>query len=128
MKNHHGGAILVGDHVYGYSDGVGWVCQDFLTGERIWRERDALGKGAISYANGRFYCLAEDSGEVVLIEATIDGWKEQGRFTLSPQTEQRKEAGKIWTHPVIADGKLYLRDQELLFAFDIQGDRRAAAK
>ena len=40
-----------------------------------------------------------------------DGWKEQGRFTLSPQTEQRSDRGKIWTHPVIANGKLYLRDQ-----------------
>ena len=45
MKNHHGGVILLDDHLYGHSDGVGWVCMDFNTGEQIWREREALGKG-----------------------------------------------------------------------------------
>jgi outer membrane protein assembly factor BamB len=119
MKNHHGGVVLLGDDLYGHSDGVGWVCQEFATGERIWRERSELGKGAIAYAEGRFYCLSEDEGEVVLIDASTEGWNEQGRFTLEPQTEQRKAKGKIWTHPVIANGKLYLRDQELLFSFDI---------
>lgn len=119
MKNHHGGVILLGDHLYGHSDGVGWVCQDLKSGEQTWRERSALGKGAIAYADGRFYCLSEDEGHVVLIEASPEGWKEHGRFTLDPQTDQRKPQGKIWTHPVICDGKLYLRDQNLLFCFDI---------
>lgn len=120
MKNHHGGVIKVGDHVYGHSDGVGWLCQDFRTGKQVWRERQALEKGAIGYADGMFYCLGEDTGDVVLIEASPDGWKEHGRFTLSPQTEQRSPKGKIWTHPVIVNGKLYLRDQELLFCFDVK--------
>jgi len=120
MKNKHGGVILLGDYLYGHSDDIGWVCQEFLTGKRVWRERDALGKGAIAYADGRFYCLGEDDGEVVLIDASPEGWKEHGRFKLDPQTDQRKEAGKIWTHPVICDGKLYLRDQNLLFCFDVR--------
>ena len=128
MKNQHGGVIRVGDHVYGYSDGVGWACQNFATGDRVWREREALGKGAIGYADNRFYCIAEDSGEVALIAASPEGWKEHGRFTLKPQTQLRKEAGKIWTHPVIANGTLYLRDQELFFAFDVQAQSRTAAK
>jgi outer membrane protein assembly factor BamB len=120
MKNKHGGVILVGDHLYGYSDDVGWVCQEFMSGERVWREREELGKGSITYAEGRFYCLGEDEGDVVLIEESTEGWKEQGRFKLEPQTTQRKPQGKIWTHPVICDGKLYLRDQELLFCFNIR--------
>ena len=120
MKNHHGGAIRLGDYIYGYSDGVGWVCQDFYTGERVWRERSALGKGAIGYADGRFYCLDEESGVVVLIEASPDGWNEQGRFTLQPQTQIRSNAGGIWVHPVIAGGKLYLRDQDLLYCYDVR--------
>lgn len=120
MKNHHGGVVKVGDFVYGHSDSVGWVCQDFNTGEQIWRERSELGKGAVAYADGMLYCLGEDSGDVVLIEASHEGWKERGRFTLSPQTEQRAPRGKIWTHPVIVNGKLYLRDQELLFCFDVK--------
>ncbi len=121
MKNHHGGVILIGEHLYGYSDGVGWVCQDKTTGERVWNNKDDLGKGAIGYADGRFYLLAESSGEVVLIDATPAGWQERGRFTLQPQSEQRKPDGAIWVHPTIANGRLYLRDQEIIYCFDVSG-------
>ncbi len=119
MKNHHGGVILIGDYLYGFSDGAGWLCQDWKTGERVWNERNALGKGAIGYADGRIYCVDESSGTVVLAEATADGWKEHGRFTLSPQTTRRKPAGRIWVHPTIANGRLYLRDQEFIYCYDI---------
>jgi hypothetical protein len=119
MKNHHGGVILVGDAVYGHSDPNGWICQDFESGDDIWRERSKLGKGAISYADGHFYLQSENEGDIVLIDATTDEWREQGRFTLSPQTKLRKPSGRIWTHPVVANGRLYLRDQDLLFSFDI---------
>jgi hypothetical protein len=64
-----------------------------------------------------FYCVSEDDGEVVLIEASPDGWNEKGRFTLDPQTEIRSSRGKIWTHPTIADGKLFLRDQDLVYCY-----------
>lgn len=127
MKNQHGGVILVGDHVYGHSDDVGWVCQDLKTGERVWRDRESLGKGAVAYADGMLYCISEDEGEVALVEASPEGWNEHGRFKLDPQTEVRKPAGKIWTHPVICDGKLYLRDQNLLFCFDIKAAGSTAA-
>ena len=121
MKNHHGGVVLVGDHLYGYSDGYGWVCQVFDDGELVWNEKEALGKGSISYADGRFYCLAQD-GEVALIEATSKSYVEHGRFRLDPQSELRSPHGGIWAHPVIADGRLYLRDQELLFCYDLGAD------
>jgi outer membrane protein assembly factor BamB len=119
MKNHHGGVILVGDHLYGYSDGLGWLCQDLMSGERVWNEKNALGKGCLTCADGMLYLQDERSGDIVLIEASPEGWAEHGRFTLEPQTEQRNPKGKIWTHPTVADGKLYLRDQELLFCFDV---------
>jgi outer membrane protein assembly factor BamB len=120
MKNHHGGVLLVDGYLYGHSDGVGWLCMDFGTGRQVWREREALGKGAIAYADDMFYCLGEDDGQVVLIDASPEGWKERGRFTLDPQTDIRKDRGKIWVHPVIASGKLYLRDQNLVYCYDIE--------
>lgn len=120
MKNHHGGVIKLGDHLYGYSDGYGWVCQNFKTGELVWNEKKALGKGAIAYADDRFYCLGEGDGRIIMIEATPKGWKPQGEFTISPQTKKRNPKGKVWTHPVISNGKLYLRDQELIFCYDIK--------
>jgi hypothetical protein len=124
MVNHHGGVILVGDYLYGYSDKGGWTCQEFQTGKVVWAEKGKLGKGAIHCADGMLYLLEENSGTVVLIEASPDGWKEHGRFKLDPQTTQRNPKGKIWTHPVVSNGRLYLRDQELLFCFDVKSDRR----
>jgi outer membrane protein assembly factor BamB len=120
MKNHHGGVILVGDYLYGHSDGAGWVCQDFATGNEVWSHRE-FGKGAIGCADGMLYCLEETSGTVALVEASPKGWNERARFTLSPQTTIRNPKGHIWTHPVISNGKLYLRDQDLIFCFDVKG-------
>ncbi len=120
MKNHHGGVILLGDHLYGYSDGVGWVCQEFESGEQVWAEKNALGKGAVGCADGLLYCVDESNGEVALVAASPDGWSEKGRFKLDPQSEYRSPRGKIWTHPTIANGKMYLRDQEIVYCFDIK--------
>ncbi|HRX78022.1 MAG: PQQ-like beta-propeller repeat protein [Planctomycetaceae bacterium] len=120
MKNHHGGVLRLGDHLFGYSDGVGWLCQDFATGEIVWNDKKELGKGCLTYADGRLYLVDERDGQVVLIDASSEGWKERGRFTLSPQSEQRSPKGKIWTHPTIANGRLYLRDQELIVSYDIR--------
>ncbi|MBG88432.1 MAG: polyvinylalcohol dehydrogenase [Verrucomicrobiales bacterium] len=121
MKNHHGGVIRVGDHLYGYSDGPGWVCQDWKTGEEVWAEKRAVRKGAIAYADGKFILQDETRGEIVLIDASPKGFKERGRFRLTPQTTQRSPKGKIWTHIVVSNGKMYVRDQELLFCFDMKG-------
>lgn len=120
MKNHHGGVVRVGEHLYGHSDGPGWVCQNLATGEEVWAHK-SLGKGAIHYADGMLYCLDERKGELALVEASPKGWIEKARFTLDPQSTQRKSQGGIWSHPVVVDGRLYLRDQELLFCFDVQG-------
>lgn len=120
ITNQHGGVLRLGKSVFGHSDRKRWTCQDLATGEKIWQNKKVLGKGAIAYADERFYCFSEDDGEVVLIEASEEDWIEHGRFTLAPQTELRKPKGKIWIHPVIAGGRLYLRDQELLFCFDVR--------
>lgn len=119
MVNHHGGVILVDGKLYGHSDKGGWKCQDFMTGEEVWKS-EAMGKGAVGFAAGHLVCLDEKTGDVALVEASPTGWKEKSRFKLSPQTEQRKPQGRIWVHPVIVNGKLYLRDQELIFCYDVQ--------
>jgi len=56
----------------------------------------------------------------VLIEPSPDGWKEHGRFKIPQQTKLKRKSGHIWTHPVVANGRLFLRDQELIFAFDVR--------
>jgi outer membrane protein assembly factor BamB len=119
IRNHHGGVILVGDHVYGHAE-PGWTCQDFKTGAEVWNHR-GFGKGAIGYADGMLYCLEEGTGKVALVEASPAGWKEQGQFTLDPQSQIRSRQGRIWVHPVISNGRLYLRDQDLIYCYDVKG-------
>ena len=118
MKNHHGGVVLVGDHIYGHNDN-GWVCQNFSTGAEVWMHK-GLGKGAVTSADGMLYCLDERTGTLVLAEASPAAWKEVSRLTLTPQTKIRSDKGKIWTHPVISHGKLYLRDQDLIYCFQVK--------
>ena len=119
MVNHHGGVIKVGDYLYGYGDGRGFVCQDFATGEVVWNEKTDAKKGAVAYADGMIYLQEEKTGTIKLIEATPKGWNLVSYFTLNPQTENRSPKGKIWTHPVICNGKLYLRDQEYISCYSI---------
>ena len=115
MANHHGGVILLGDYLYGSSDGKGWVCQDFKTGAIKWAEK-SVGKGSIAHADGHFYFRSEDGkGTVALVEATPDGYKETGRF--DPPDRSNKNS---WPHPVIANGRLYLRDQDVILSYDVR--------
>ena len=116
MSNHHGGVIAVGDYVYGYSDGKGWVCQELATGKAVWQEKGKLGKGAIAFADGCFYLRQEDkSGPVALIEASAAGYKEVGRFDPPDRSDKNS-----WAHPVIAGGRLYLRDQDVLLCYRLK--------
>jgi outer membrane protein assembly factor BamB len=123
MTNHHGGVVRVGEYVYGYSEGPGWVCQDLRTGKNVWEEKDQLGKGSLTCADGHLYCYSENDGTVVLLEATPEAWKETGRFRIPRQTKHDRRLGHIWTHPVVAGGRLYLRDQDLLFCFAVKEAR-----
>src|SRR5690606_37258426 len=82
MSNHHGGVVLVDGYIYGFADGKGWSCQNFTTGELVWNERDTIKKGAVSYADGKLYCLDESEGILVLASASKDGWEEHGRLTV----------------------------------------------
>jgi outer membrane protein assembly factor BamB len=121
IVNHHGGVVLVDGFLYGFSDSKGWTCQELKTGEVRWNEPSrTLGKGSLTYADGHLYCYSEDNGTCVLAEASAKGWKETGRFKIPQQTKHKRKGGQIWTHPVVANGKLYLRDQELIFCYDIK--------
>jgi outer membrane protein assembly factor BamB len=120
MSNHHGGVVKVGDYLYGYSENGGWMCQEFKTGKVVWKESGKLGKGCLTCADDRLYLYSEDNGTCVLIEPSSDGWKEHGRFKVPQQTKLGRKGGHIWTHPVVANGRLFLRDQDLIFAFDVR--------
>lgn len=115
MKNHHGGVILLDGYVYGSNDPGILTAMDFRTGEVAWQDR-SIGKGSIAIADGRIYLRAEKSpGQVALIEATPDGYNLISTFTPPEQSGEYN-----WPHPVIANGRLYLRDQDALLSYDIR--------
>ncbi|HZR21818.1 MAG TPA: PQQ-binding-like beta-propeller repeat protein [Verrucomicrobiae bacterium] len=117
MVNHHGGVIKVGDYVYGYSDGKGWTCQNFKTGEAKWQDKEKLGKGSLVCADGHFYLRQEDrKGTIALIEASPEGYQEHGRFDQPDRSDKNS-----WPHPVVAGGHLYIRDQDVLLCYDVKG-------
>jgi outer membrane protein assembly factor BamB len=121
MVNHHGGVVLLDGFVYGFSDGKGWVCQDFMSGKTNWEEkgRGRPGKGSVTCVAGHLFCYDEGTGNLYVTEANPKAWKDKGMLSLPKKTDIRSKNGRIWTHPVIANGKLYLRDQDLLFCFDM---------
>lgn len=83
-------------------------------------KRRDLGAGSLIAADGFLICVGEDKGEVALLDAAPTGYKEHGRFTLPKASALRKPRGKVWTHPVLSDGLLYVRDQELVFCYEIK--------
>jgi len=111
MRNHHATSILIGDHLYGFSSSI-LTAMRFDTGVVAWRDR-SVGKGSLTYADGNLYAFSEN-GVVGLVEADPTAYREKGRF--------RIQQGSLptWTHPVVAGGRLYLRDQDTIYAFDVR--------
>jgi outer membrane protein assembly factor BamB len=116
LANKHGGIVLVGDYLYGDSDdqGIPW-CAELMTGEIKWKERGS-GKRSASFAaaDGRLYIRFAD-GTMVLAKADPEKYEETGKFNI-PGGGQRPS----WSHPVIVGGKLFLREQDKIFCYDVK--------
>ncbi len=124
INNDQGGVVLVDKHLYGYNGKRSWVCQEWDTGKlAAWsspRPPRGLGAGSVIFADGHLICLGEDKGEVALLQPDPAKYTETARFTLPKKSALRKTYSKVWTHPVLSNGLLYLRDQELLFCYKVK--------
>lgn len=124
LANHHGGMVIVGDHLYGLGDrkkgtdrnNADLKCMDLKTGKIVW-ENPSIGKGSITYADGHLILRSQDpkGGLVALVEATPEGYREKGRFSLPDRTGRN-----CWAYPVVAGGRLYIRNGEGLYAFQMK--------
>jgi outer membrane protein assembly factor BamB len=112
MKNHHGGMVLIDGFLYGFDEAV-LTCLDLRSGQSAWQNR-SVGKGSLTAADGGLY-LRSENGPVALATISPQGYEERSRF--EPSNRSQKPA---WSHPVIAHGRLYLRDQNTLVAYDIK--------
>ena len=111
MQNHHGGVVLVDGFLYGFNNSI-LTCMEFETGRVLWRDR-SVGKGSVAYADGHLYVLSEDN-VVGLVEASPKGYREKGRFTIADQ------GWPSWAHPVVAGGRLFVRNQNVLATYDVR--------
>jgi outer membrane protein assembly factor BamB len=116
---HHGGAVKVGNYIYGASwegnRNGHWVCLEWNTGE-LQYEAEWENKGSIIYAEGMLYCYEEKNGNIALVKATPEGFDVISSFKI----EHGK--GPHWAHPVIQDGVLYIRHGQALMAYNISTD------
>lgn len=118
MDNQHGGAILLDGFIYGSADrfnNAKLICLDWKTGEMKWGER-ALGKGSLTYADGLLYLYSERRA-VGLARATPESFELISQFRLPPGGK-----GASWAHPVVCGGRLYLRYDERLFAYNVRAN------
>ncbi|HKU76484.1 MAG TPA: PQQ-binding-like beta-propeller repeat protein [Pyrinomonadaceae bacterium] len=122
LPNGIGGAVVIGDHIYGTEAGQKLVAAEFKTGKIKWEAPD-FGWGSVASADGLLFCHLI-SGEVLLVEATPDAYRLKGKFS-PPSPPVKKKVGQFpegaFTYPVISNGRLYIRDLGTLWAFDIKG-------
>ena len=111
MKNHHGGVVLVNGYLYGFNDSI-LTCLEFATGKMMWRDR-SVGKGSVTVADGQLY-IQGDNNQFALADASPNGYAEKGRFSFPDK------GLPSWAHPVVSGGRLYVRNQDSLFAYDIK--------
>jgi outer membrane protein assembly factor BamB len=111
-----GGAVKLGDVLYGTTSEA-LVCFGFKSGDIKWQDR-ALGAASLCFADGRLY-LHGENGQVALVEPSPDGYHEKGRFTPPDQPKRLNDMEKAWAYPVVAEGKLFLRDQGVLWCYDV---------
>jgi outer membrane protein assembly factor BamB len=113
-----GGALKVGEYLYGTS-AAGLLCLEFTTGTVKWDDR-SIGAASLCYAEGRLY-LHGENGEVALVEATPEAYHEKGRF--KPTDPPDRGASKAWAYPVVANGRLYIRDIGTLCCYDVKASK-----
>ncbi|MGQ9821923.1 MAG: PQQ-binding-like beta-propeller repeat protein [Thermogutta sp.] len=114
LDNHHGGVILYQGFLYGSNYRGKWICLDWNTGETKYSE-NGIGKGSATLAEGMLYTYSERK-KVGLVPAVPTAHDPVSSFTIP--SEEREQS---WAHPVVADGRLYLRHGNLLFAYDVRG-------
>jgi outer membrane protein assembly factor BamB len=112
IQNHHGGVVLVNGYLYSFSTAL--TCIEFATGKKMWINR-SVGKGSLTYADGMLYLFSEKN-VVGLAEANPNAYVEKGRFSIP-------DLGiESWAYPVVIGGKLYIRNQGTLTAYDVKSN------
>jgi len=116
LQNHHGGMIMIGDHVFmghGHNNGFP-ACVEWKTGTDLWEKGRGAGSGsaAIICADEKLFFRYQD-GVMAMIDTDTKQYKLLGKFKLATHN------GESWPHPVIVDGQMYIRDQDELVVYKL---------
>jgi outer membrane protein assembly factor BamB len=126
LNNHHGGMVLVGDYIYfGHDQNQGSpVCVELKTGEIKWgpikKSSDFAnggGSAAYTYADGRLY-VRYQNGVMTLADPSPEGLKLVSSFKLPPASVA--SYSQSWPHPAVSNGKLYIRDQNAMYVYNVK--------
>ena len=110
---HVGGAVLIGDYLYGTTRSA-MQCVKFETGEVMWNDR-SVGAATVAYADRRLYVVG-DKGEIALVDPTPETYREISRLT----PPGREDGPVSWTYPVIANGRMYIRNVDRMWCYDVK--------
>ena len=118
LDNHHGGVVLLDGHLYGSCarrNGAQWVCLDWEAGQ-VKYIRPGVGKGSLTYADGMLYTFAERH-TMGLVRVTPEGHEVVSRFDVPARGKALS-----WAHPVVCGGRLYIRESDRLYAYQLRDD------
>jgi hypothetical protein len=106
--------VVHDDAIYGF-DGSIFACVDARTGKRRWKDGRYEHGQVLLLADQALLLVVAENGQVILLAANPEEHQELGRF---PAIE-----GKTWNHPVIAHGRLYVRNGEEIACYDLMNDQ-----
>jgi outer membrane protein assembly factor BamB len=123
IRPYYNDLVIYKDHAYGFDNNL-FTCVSLADGKGKWRARGYGNGQVILLADQGLLLISTEKGEVALVEANPERHKELGRFLA---LERR---GKTWNHPVVAHGKLFIRNCEEMACFQLaeEGGTNTAAK
>jgi len=117
LQNKHGGVVLVGDYLYGDTDSNGIpYCADLMTGSQRWKKRGSgKGSASVTAADGHLYIWFSKNATMALVKASPDRYEEVSSFKIEEGSDR-----PAWAHPVVLNGRLYLRKDDVIYCYDVR--------
>lgn len=118
--------IIKGDYIYGADSYGEFRCLELNSGDRVWEDLSLVPKARWATVhiirNGEDEIILNDQGELLLTSLSPKGPQIRSRSQLIKPTRRQlnRRNGVVWSHPAIAGGVIYARNDELLIAASLR--------